>query len=127
MFLVEISQYYEVYYFSCLQGAQGITGPQGIQGETGPIGPKGDQGKILFFYRKSQKRFYTILGEKGDKGVIGPQGPEVSFVFSNHIVSYKYFEKGKQGPIGLTGDKGDQGIIGPVGEKGECHMTKLKI
>jgi hypothetical protein len=27
-------------------------------------------------------------------------------------------EKGKQGPIGLTGDKGDQGIIGPVGEKG---------
>jgi hypothetical protein len=36
------------------------------------------------------------------------------------------FNKGKQGPIGLTGDKGDQGIIGPVGEKGWCHIKKLE-
>ncbi len=68
--------------FSRLQGLQGITGPQGIQGETGPIGPKGDQGNILFFLCQTfSKRYYTMLGEKGDKGIIGPQGPEVSLFF----------------------------------------------
>lgn len=65
--------------------------------------------------------FCIVLGEKGDKGIIGPQGPEVSYfgisIHESKVIIF-LFKQGKQGPIGLTGDKGDQGIIGPVGEKG---------
>ena len=122
------------------KGEKGDPGPDRIVTieSKGPIGPKGDEGRHIENAYVSEGKLYLnfsdgnlvdtgpvvgprggqgIPGEKGERGLIGEQGP----------VGPKG-DTGLQGPIGprgLIGEQGPAGPAGPIGIEGPQGLPGL--
>lgn len=89
--------------------SNGKDGAAGAPGTTWTIGADG------YWYENGKKTDYRAIGEKGDKGETGAQGPQGE--------KGEKGETGAQGPQGEKGEQGETGAQGPQGEKGEQGET----